>query len=218
MTNSTTDVIAAAVEETAKGLIRIENARRGKAGPRPAAKKTPAPKETAVPETYNLTESPEIVDTTTTAEETTVSTATPAAPTAKKPAPKKAPTPKPAAAKDNPKTPAAKKADAKPVEPKAAPAGAPKLGKPLVRILVALSKANAPMTRGEIGEKAQVDVPFLSTYIGSSDPEVRAANEAKRGTKGLITLGYVRIVPSEGAATTYQITAAGKKVVEKLKD
>lgn len=92
------------------------------------------------------------------------------------------------------------------------------LRKPLVDILNALSKAKGPLTRKEIAEKAPTDLAFLSTWLGAYDPAVRKANEAKRGVKGLLTLGYVKakVDPENDEGRTvalYEITAAGRKAL-----
>jgi hypothetical protein len=93
-----------------------------------------------------------------------------------------------------------------------------KLGKPLVRILTTLAKNKAPLTRAQISEKAGVDHAFLSTYLGAHDPDVRKANEAKRGTTGLITRGLVKADEDDRDGRTvvvYVITAAGRAALAK---
>lgn len=91
------------------------------------------------------------------------------------------------------------------------------LRKPMVRILRALAKSAKPLSRNQIAEKAQVDQPSLSTYIGAHDEKVRAANEKKRGITGLLTLGYVRYAGEEGSSEpVYEITAAGRRALEKV--
>lgn len=141
--------------------------------------------------------------------------ATPAAspaPAKPAPAPRKAPAPK------TPAKPAPKKAPAK-AAPKASANGKHDKGglrKPQVVVLKTLAKATKPLTRVEIATKGNTDQAFLSTWIGSSDPAVRKANEAKRGVKGLLTLGYVKDSREEGEPVKYTITAAGRKAVAAL--
>jgi hypothetical protein len=121
-----------------------------------------------------------------------------------------------------PTKPAARKPAAKKAPAKAAPAKKPAangtawvLRKAQVAVLKALTKAGRPLSRVQIAEKGQTDQAFLSTWIGSSDPAVRKANEAKRGVKGLLTLGYVKDQQMEGEPVTYSITAAGKSALAK---
>lgn len=100
---------------------------------------------------------------------------------------------------------------------KAAPKAAPKkegLRKPQIRILAALKKATKPLTRAEIAVKAPVDVAMCVEYIGSADPEVRKANDAKHW-KSLITLGFVRLMNDEERGWIHEITASGKAALEK---
>lgn len=91
------------------------------------------------------------------------------------------------------------------------------LRKPQIAVLAALNKSGRALTRSEIAAKAKTDLAFLSTWIGSSDPETRKANDQKRGVKSLLTLGYVRHEqPSdEAGAACYSITANGRKALEK---
>jgi hypothetical protein len=125
--------------------------------------------------------------------------------------------PKPAAA---PKA-ATKPAAAKPA-PKAAAAPAPAkkeakkgLRQPQVRILAALKKAGKALSRADISQKAPVDPAACVEYIGSNDADVRKANDAKH-FPSLISLKLVKFAnPDEGAATVYEITAAGTQALEK---
>lgn len=118
-------------------------------------------------------------------------------------------------------TPAAPKPISRPkkTSPKATKTDKPKstLRKPQIAILTALSRNKHPLTRPQIAEKAKTDQAFLSTWIGAHDPAVRKANEAKRGIKGLLTLGFVRFANSEEAnAVVYEITAAGRAALAKV--
>jgi hypothetical protein len=112
-----------------------------------------------------------------------------------------------------PKAKAAPKAAAKP-----AANGATKkegLRKAQVRILKALLKAGRALTRKELAEKAPVDVAACVEYVGSSDPDRRAANDTKH-FPSLVTLGYVRFGnPEEAGGTCYEITAKGRAAAAK---
>lgn len=92
------------------------------------------------------------------------------------------------------------------------------LRKPQVRVLRALNKSNRALNRSEVGTKAEVDVATLTEVIGSSDPKTRAANDKRKGWDSLITLGFVKEAAEEeeGTGTYYNITAAGKKALEKV--
>lgn len=133
----------------------------------------------------------------------------------KKQAAKKAPAKKAtktaAAPKKAPKT-ATKKAATK-----AAPAPAPEskaagLRKPQVRILEALAKSKAPLTRREIADAAPCDFAGCTEWLGSQDPETRAKNDAKH-FPSLLTLGYIAAAEGDGGVT-YTITPAGRAVVK----
>jgi predicted transcriptional regulator with HTH domain len=91
------------------------------------------------------------------------------------------------------------------------------LRKPMVRILKALSKAKAPLTRSEIAEKAPCDVAGCVEWIGSSDADVRKANDTKH-FPSLITLGLVKIDTTADGHTAYTITAKGKALAAKVSE
>jgi membrane protein involved in colicin uptake len=143
--------------------------------------------------------------------------AAPKAPKAKKASAQKAmaDAAKAAKAKAAKKAPKTKKAPAAKAE-KAPAAKKEGLRKPQLRILQALANTKAVgMTRGEIAEKAPCDVAGCTEWIGSSDAEKRAANDAKH-FPSLITLGFVKLgTPAEGGADYYSITAAGRKEAAK---
>lgn len=84
---------------------------------------------------------------------------------------------------------------------------------PQIRILKALARNAKPLTRKQISEKAKVDLAWLNSYIGSNDEAIRAKND-KNIMPSLLTLGLVAFSPEEGP-TSYTITAAGRKAVEK---
>lgn len=89
------------------------------------------------------------------------------------------------------------------------------LRSPQWRILTCLAKAKAPMSRKQISEKANVDLAFCTEYLGSNDPEKRAANDAKQ-FPSLITLGHVKFGnDEESKGTVYELTAKGRKEAEK---
>lgn len=86
------------------------------------------------------------------------------------------------------------------------------LRKPQYRILKALAKSSKPLTRGQISEKAPVDVASCVEYMGSPDATIRKANDAKH-FPSLITLGLVKqeIEDRDGRdVVVYSITAKGK--------
>lgn len=90
------------------------------------------------------------------------------------------------------------------------------LRKPQARILQALSKTKESLTRKQIADKAKVDIAGCVEWIGSDDADRRAANDAKH-FPSLITLGLVKIgTDTEEGATTYFITANGRKAAEKV--
>lgn len=153
---------------------------------------------------------------------TTPATTEAAAPTtpAAKPPKAKANKPAKAAAAPKAKKPAAapkpKKAAAAATATAEAPAKEKKgLRSPQERILKALAKAGEALTRKDIAAAAPVDVACCVEYIGSPNPEKRAANDTKH-FPSLLTLGYVKEVKHEGEPPKYDLTAAGKKVAAKL--
>jgi hypothetical protein len=82
---------------------------------------------------------------------------------------------------------------------------------PQVRILAALAKAKAPLTRREIAAKAECDLAWLVSWVGKIDPKARAASEKATGFPSLLTLGYVTMAEGDGASA-YMITPAGPGV------
>jgi len=148
-------------------------------------------------------------------------------PAAPKTAPAKKPAPKPKAAPSpTPKKPAAKsapkaKGETKPSE-KAKPstnghAKAGGLRGPQVRVLVALSKSNKPLTRVQIADKAKVDQAALVEYVGSADKARREAND-KKHFPSLLSLGLVRADDAEvdgREVVVYQVTAKGRTAASK---
>jgi hypothetical protein len=198
------------------GLTHVEvvNPAPKKAAPKPGTKKTPTAAEAikagneAVKKAAALPKA--------TADKAAApkkATATPAKAT---PAPK-------AAAKTTPAAPAKKAAE--PAK-KAAGASRPKLPNnlrtPQVRILAVLAKANSPLTRGEIREKAGeqpsvLDTAWMSTWIGPNDEDARKLSDEKYGVTSLLTSKFVKVVkPVEGKkGTVYEITAAGRAALER---
>jgi outer membrane biosynthesis protein TonB len=125
---------------------------------------------------------------------------------AKKVEAKKAPVKKPAASKKAKAT--------SPKEPRAKKEG---LRKPQVRILAALRKANKPLTRSEISEKAPADLAWMNSWIGSNDDSIRAENDKK--FPSLLSLKMVKFAAAEDESkTAYEITAIGRKALEKTSD
>lgn len=98
------------------------------------------------------------------------------------------------------------------------------LRKPQLRILGVLASAKRGLTRSEIIEKAgenpsRLDSAWMCTWVGPTDPAKRRESDEKYKLKSLLTLGFVRIAPSETEAvgTPYEITAAGKKAYIEFK-
>jgi hypothetical protein len=132
---------------------------------------------------------------------------------AKAPAATKAPAaPKQTPAKDKPA--AAPKAPKTPAPAKEKADGG--LRKPQVRILTALVKSAVPLDRKTLAAKAPVDVAACVEYVGSHDEAVRKANDEKH-FPSLVTLGLIKFgPPTESGGTTYEVTAKGRKELEKL--
>jgi outer membrane biosynthesis protein TonB len=93
------------------------------------------------------------------------------------------------------------------------------LRKSQVKILQCLANAGKAMTRAQIAEKGGVDTAGCVEWIGSHDPDVRAANDAKH-FPSLLSLGLVKFGPQDdvGGRTvpTYEISAEGKTAAAKL--
>lgn len=103
----------------------------------------------------------------------------------------------------------------KPTKAKAPKKSVPSaLRKPQLRILAMLNKYGAS-DRKKISEKAPVDTASCVEYLGSHDETVRLAND-KKHFPSLLTLKMVKFAVSEGA-TMYDITATGKKELERAK-
>jgi len=130
---------------------------------------------------------------------------------------KKTPAKKVEAKKDSAKKSAAPKkakAPAAAKEPRAKKEG---LRKPQVRILAALRKANKPLTRAQISEKAPADLAWMNSWIGSNDESIRAEND--KTFPSLLTLKMVKFAAAEDESkTAYEITAIGRKALEKASD
>ncbi len=87
------------------------------------------------------------------------------------------------------------------------------LRKPQVRILRALAAANGPMTDGDLAEAADVPRTHVTGFT-------LVAYKSKR-SPALVQLGLVRdkrmVVGDSGReARVYEITAAGRKAIDKL--
>lgn len=118
-----------------------------------------------------------------------------------------------------------KKAKAKPGTPKATQnkaKRAPKEGLrvPQIRILRALEKANKPLTRNAIVEKVtQGDSPTATGYsLGPTNPDLFAKYQKECGYPCLLLLKYVKMhnLDIDGVKeTVFEITAAGRKALEK---
>ena len=100
------------------------------------------------------------------------------------------------------------------VEPKKADKG---LGKPQERILKALVRKDG-QTRKEIAESAEVDTAWLTSWIGSNNPDIRKPTS-------LLSLGLLKAEEQDGrngeggkSVTIYKLTAAGRKAASKISD
>lgn len=122
--------------------------------------------------------------------------------------------------KEQPMTTATKTSAAKKTTKAAAPKEKAKkdgLRKPQVRILAALARNKAALTRSQIAEKAPVDAAACVEYIGSADEAVRKANDVKH-FPSLISLGLVKIEQRDVDGTDtilHTITAKGRTELEK---
>lgn len=94
------------------------------------------------------------------------------------------------------------------------------LRKPQVRILATLNKAGKNgVTRAAIAEKSEVDAAACTEYLGSTDPDVRAAND-KKHFPSLIGLGYVKAEKHDvdgKDVISYHISESGKNALTKAK-
>lgn len=131
------------------------------------------------------------------------------APKAKAVASKKAPSKKPVAKA------AAKKAvkgKAKAAPAKSA-AGPKELGQPQIRVLKVLAKARGPMSGTDIADKAAIDRTMVGNQIGYKNAEI---NDRPVHQYNLLNRGYVRFGNNEeGVGVHFEITAAGRKALEK---
>lgn len=117
------------------------------------------------------------------------------------------------------------KAAKKPVKPSAN--GKPRARKeglrlPQVRILKVLTTAKGPMTRAKITDKvSQGDKPTATGYsLGSTDASLLKRYAKECGYPSLLLLGFARQVELDidgKKETSYEITAAGRKALEKAK-
>ena len=119
-----------------------------------------------------------------------------AAPTASAPSPTKKASAKPS-----------KEAKEKASEVSSATVGDVKLSKAKVKILMALS-SNGQMTRTQLAEATEITSGYCS-LVGHADP-----SKVEEGS--LIGLGLVKPIHLEGSPLAYDLTAKGKKAVEKL--
>ncbi len=120
--------------------------------------------------------------------------------------------------KTAPKAPKADKTQktTKPAAEKAAPKQkSTGLRKPQVRILAYLAKIGKAAGRKDIAAGAACDLAWLNSWVGSNDDAVRAKNDTAE-FPSLVTLKFVRFAaPESGTGTAYEITAAGRKALEK---
>lgn len=89
---------------------------------------------------------------------------------------------------------------------------------PQIRILSLLARNKHPLPRVEIAEKAEVDLAYCNSYIGSSKPEIRKKND-KNVCLSLLSAGFVsEQEPEDGErGMRYVITASGKKALAAAK-
>jgi hypothetical protein len=88
---------------------------------------------------------------------------------------------------------------------------------PQVRILKALAKSDAGLTRGQIATKAKID-PAMGHYLGASDPAKVAEYSEKYGFPSLLSLKYVKAEQHDvngKDVILYFITPQGKAALTK---
>lgn len=84
------------------------------------------------------------------------------------------------------------------------------LGKPAIRILTALSKAKAPLTRAEICEAAPQDPAWIKLWLGFKD--------GRPGKHDLLEPGLVKVEEQDingRNVLAYKITALGRTELQK---
>lgn len=85
-----------------------------------------------------------------------------------------------------------------------------------IRTLLVLRGAGSPKTLADIAAKAGISAALVVQGVGRIEEEARSAYEAKAGFPSLLTLKFVRHGENtEGRAAAYEITAAGRKAIEK---
>lgn len=162
---------------------------------KPVAKKAEAPKASAKKASAKPTKAP-------------VASAPTPAPSAKKGTKKTSVAPTASAPSPTKKASAkASKATKEKAESSSVTVGEVKLSKAKVRILMALS-LNGQLTRTQLAESTGITSGYCS-LVGHADP-----SKVEEGS--LIGLGMVKPIHLEGSPLAYELTAKGKKVVEKL--
>ena len=111
---------------------------------------------------------------------------------------------------------------AKKVTPEAPKSG---LRKAQVRILQALAKAKGPLSKSRICDACAKEFPTAAKFqawmadpLGSLNPTVVAAAEARCGYRSLLSLRLVQHVELDidgKSEDAYQLTAAGRKALAK---
>lgn len=99
-----------------------------------------------------------------------------------------------------------------------------KLRKPQIRVLKALARARAPLSRAMLCERAEVDSAWIGDHVGKTDAVARTAREQLTGYPGLLTLGYCEVretdLYGDGSVveTSYVITAAGREAAKHVEE
>jgi hypothetical protein len=96
-------------------------------------------------------------------------------------------------------------------------ADTPKLRKPQVRILRVLADGRA-RTRQQIVKDAEVERAWCTEYLGSSNADIRAKNDALR-FPSLLTLDLIRseTIDANGKdLVVFEITSKGRRAVANL--
>lgn len=118
------------------------------------------------------------------------------------------------------KAPKTEKKTEKKADPKTPRAPKEGLRTPQVRVLKVLVKAKSPMTRKQIAEKADLDPTKVGDYVGPRPETQSEETQARWKFRDLVSLKLVKVLLEDTGTRsiqTYEITAAGKAAVAKMK-
>lgn len=95
----------------------------------------------------------------------------------------------------------------------------PPVSKPQLRILQALAKAGAPLTKGMLVKASGVNPNWIAEFVGGTPNQISEFVSGK-GPKKLVPAGFARIkelaTEDGGKERVIEITSIGRKLVEKL--